>query len=136
MPTSYMTTYLGNAWRLRDALVSPTVDFTFDVAGVPTISEPDEARIAQTPCGGPPVLESASSTVQPVQIRAAIRINPGPDKATRLATLRSLIAARGPYYLDTPVLPAQIQVVLYGPLTRDLGGDGARTVVVNMQEIS
>lgn len=123
-------------WHLTDGA---SLDFSFDVIGTPRWSRPEEARWAQSPCGGPlTLLTVGDGTLQPRQFRVQVRLPYGPNRNTRLATLETLWAARGPYTLTAPVFVAPMAVLCdpsQGALEWEADGAGGRVAIVGFREV-
>lgn len=105
-------------WHLTDG---GSLNLYFDVPGTPTWTRPEEARLAQDPCGGPPTLLSISHTAQPRRFQVDVDIHWGPNCNTRRAALEAAWAAKGPYTLVAPTISTSSMTVIFdpsqGPLT-------------------
>jgi hypothetical protein len=123
-------------WHLSDG---DTVDFYFDVPGAPHWTRPEEARLAQSPCGGPPTLLTTTSSTQPRRFRVQVHIHWAPNWHVRRSTLEAIWAAKGPYTLVAPPIDPSAMTVICDASQGALEwspDDGRYTATVGFQEIA
>jgi len=136
MPDTMMRT----PWRLRTAEDPDDIDFEFDVQGASQAwARPEDGRMAQAPCGGPPIMYTAPQSLQPRHFRAQVRFHAGVNRNERIATFEELYAARGPYRLRAPVVaPTELLVIFDRTGGNTIAWEsarGARLATVSFQEV-
>jgi hypothetical protein len=123
-------------WHLTDG---GSLNLYFDVPGTPQWTRPEEARLAQSPCGGPPTLLSTNTSAQPRRFRVQVHIHWGANMHTRRSALEAAWAGKGPYTLTAPTIdPSAMTVILdasQGPLEWS-PDNGRYTATVAFQEVA